>query len=481
MLFTLAEQNFIIALIFASAFFLISLYHLLLFFSTQETIYRDYFVFLIAITSYTCVYILTPISPNIADTFSIPSAGFTAFGSLLFVKTFLGLTKIKHANLNIFFNRMMFFSLFAVLMHAINWFFAFGYNDGLSIFLAFITLFSLLLEVFSGVWLMRKEENARLFMITSAPLFVGALIYLFAWFYLQEQQLTWFRVGLYGSLMLQMILFSTVIGKRLNNYKQAQLDVQKSRSERLTAEVASKISEIEAQRKELENLNKFKTKLLALVSHDIRNPLTSLIGIITIIEKNAMNKEELGQHIATVKNKITHSVYTLSRILSWSFSQLEGAKIDQRKISLLDIVLQNQEFYADTAKEKNITIEITIDKSHSVMIDEEMFNTVIRNLLSNALKFSEKKGKIEIYSYEKYNKTFLVICDHGIGMSADYLERVMNNTEPISSVDTSGEQGFGFGLKMSQDFLQMNNANLTYESEEGKGTTFTLEMLSVTP
>ncbi|MEQ8239031.1 MAG: sensor histidine kinase [Cyclobacteriaceae bacterium] len=479
MSFSLAEQNFIIALIFASTFLLISMYHLLLTLSTKEVIYRDYFIFLMGITSYTSIYILLPIYPQFANSYSIVAAGFTTFGSLLFVKTFLDLKKSDYPNLLFTFRGMMLLVLFVMLIQSINWVLDLGHDSGLAMFMAFLALLSLILEVSVGIWLAKKVKNARLFMITSSPLFLGVFIYLSAWFYLQEnslmdQQLMWFRLILYSSLMLQMILFSTVIGKRLNNYKSEQLALEKKISSKLKVEVAEKTKEINEHRKELENINSIKNKIFALVAHDIRNPLNSLLAIVNTIENGALSGALLTEFLDDVKKRINHSVVTLGAMLQWSLNQLEGIKIKKEKVNLLVMFDSITAMLADRVSAKNIEIKHSIDDNHDILFDAEMFKVVFRNLLANAIKFSHNSGKIWVESFYDRELLHLRIKDQGIGMSKDLIDKITTHSNFESELGTEGESGTGFGLLITTDFLKMNDATLTLESIENEGTTITL-------
>ena len=479
MSFSLDEQNFIIALIFASTFFLISMYHLLLSVSTKEVIYRDYFIFLMGITSYTSIYILLPIYPKFANSYSIVAAGFTTYGSLLFVKTFLDLKKSEYPNLLLAFKGMTMLVLFAMLFQGVNWIFDLGYDKRLAIIMAFIALFSLILEVSVGLWLAQKVKNAKLFMITSSPLFLGVFVYLSAWFYLQEnslmdQQLMWFRLFFYSSLMLQMILFSTEIGRRLNNYKCEQLALEKKINSKLKVEVAEKTKEINEHRKELENINKIKNKIFALVAHDIRNPLNALLAIVTTIENGALSGELLAEFLDDVKKRINHSVVTLGAMLQWSLSQLEGIKIKKEKVNLHLMFDSITALLHDRLAIKNIQIERAIDDNHYILFDAEMINVVIRNLLSNAIKFSHHSGKIWVESFYDRELLHLRIKDQGIGMSKGLIDKITNHSNFQSAPGTEGESGTGFGLLITNDFLKMNDATLTLESKEKEGTTITL-------
>jgi signal transduction histidine kinase len=148
-------------------------------------------------------------------------------------------------------------------------------------------------------------------------------------------------------------------------------------------------------------------------------------------------------------------------------------------LQLGEVVKENIALYAKTAQQKNIEIYTQIPEHVSVKADKNMLDFIFRNLITNALKFSNVNGKIDILAHHQKNKMVISIKDFGVGMTQEHLEKVFKPEEHISTLGTNAEKGTGFGLLLCKNFVEKNQGTIRIESQPGKGTLieFTLEKI----
>lgn len=146
------------------------------------------------------------------------------------------------------------------------------------------------------------------------------------------------------------------------------------------------------------------------------------------------------------------------------------------KINFKDNCLDVIELIQSSANAKNISIQLNSDDSLVVNADKNMLNTVLRNLISNAVKFTNNDGKIIISTKKKHKNTIISIIDNGIGINSKDIDKIFDKSLLFTSIGTNEEKGTGFGLKLCHDFIEKHGGKIWVESEEGKGTTFNFSL-----
>lgn len=227
----------------------------------------------------------------------------------------------------------------------------------------------------------------------------------------------------------------------------------------------------ELQNIQLEKLNNEKAKLFSIVAHDIRAPLTTILGFLELLNIAELTDEEKSSMLSKLYDSTKSTSDMLVRVLNWSKIQLGGTVLEMRNIDVKASLSKEllSEIYA--AKSKQISIEINLIDNIEIYADETLFGIIIRNLVNNAIKFTPEKGKIMIVS--EVNDAFVTIkvIDDGIGLnqeSKDNLFKLKSNT----TFGTQNEKGLGLGLILSKEFIEMQNGKIWYESNEYKGSTF---------
>lgn len=166
----------------------------------------------------------------------------------------------------------------------------------------------------------------------------------------------------------------------------------------------------------------------------------------------------------------------LENLLQWSMTQTGQIRYNPNEINLYSIVYDTISLLKTSADTKSISIEIDIDKETTIIADKTMIDTIIRNLISNSIKFSKAGDKIFIKSKTLDNKVEISIIDQGIGMNEEQLASLFDNSKKQIKRGTNDEKGSGLGLMVCEEFLKIHNSNLEVESSINKGTTFTFTL-----
>jgi signal transduction histidine kinase len=245
----------------------------------------------------------------------------------------------------------------------------------------------------------------------------------------------------------------------------------------LIAEQAKKLEEqAEALRLTNEQLMKHiqtKDRLYSLVAHDLRGPFNTIMGFASLLSDAGEDEDkEKVRTFARFINDASVQVFNLlENLLFWAHSQNDEIKCLPSKIKLEGVVRETIDLLSDSALKKRIAIYEQVDPEVLVYADSNMLRTILRNLLMNAIKFTEPGG--EVFVEAKINGKMVSVCvvDTGVGMDGDTLQRVQNESD-ISRVGTGGEKGSGLGLLLCRDFVHRNGGTLEISSTLGKGSRF---------
>lgn len=229
-------------------------------------------------------------------------------------------------------------------------------------------------------------------------------------------------------------------------------------------------------KQELENTIESRDTLYSVIAHDLRSPLGSLKMMNNDILM-MVDKEKVGDEIYEMlhmMNKTSQEIFLLlDNLLKWAKNRLNKQSIYKQQTDINSIIDSTAEIYIPMAAQKNITIlPKDMDKELMGVVDIDMLKTVVRNLISNAMKFSYEGGSIEIES--KIDGDFVIISvkDNGKGIKKEDQEKLLKPNTHFTTYGTKNEKGSGLGLMLCKDFVELHDGKLWFESEEGKGTTF---------
>lgn len=230
---------------------------------------------------------------------------------------------------------------------------------------------------------------------------------------------------------------------------------------------------LEKRTKELHDTNIMKDKLFSIIAHDLRSPFNSILGFSDImVEKSAKNDFSDMLKISTHLNNATkHSIELLNNLLEWSRAITGRLEFEPTEFAFGDTVKSVMKLLSSFAESKQIEVS-TKDIDSTVLADFNMIQTIMRNLITNAIKYSKPGGKIVISGQDKGNYFIISVADNGIGMNKELLSKLFVLGEDVSMPGTNNERGTGLGLILCKEFVQKHSGKIWAKSEEGKGTTF---------
>ena len=256
-------------------------------------------------------------------------------------------------------------------------------------------------------------------------------------------------------------LQSIVFPIKLNNYN-------------LFCSVFRDTIEVKEHEKQLLQLNADKDLFMSILGHDLRSPFNALLGFTGLLAKNIRKYDidKIENYINHINQSAQKTFNLLDDILLWSRTQSGNLIYEPRFINILNICNEIVEYFQLFLQEKTITINCNIGNEIVVFADKNMLNTILRNLISNAIKFTNKDGHIDIYSELNNTDIVITISDNGNGIKPEILARLFDITKIQSTQGTNGENGTGFGLLLCKEFVEKHNGKIWVESELGNGSNF---------
>ena len=230
-------------------------------------------------------------------------------------------------------------------------------------------------------------------------------------------------------------------------------------SDRKKTEISLKKSE-----ERLKELNSTKDKLFSIIAHDLRSPFDNIIGLTELILDNSIDYEESKKYIKILNTNAKNTLILLDNLLNWAKSQTGQLSYKPEKLLLSNVIKEIIALNILHADNKSIAINYSPSEEIIVFADENMLRTVLRNLISNAIKFTNINGTINILTTLKGNFAEVTISDNGIGMN--------ENKRKLLFKIISNQNGSGLGLVLCKEFVQKNKGEIVVESKEGKGSTF---------
>ncbi len=236
-------------------------------------------------------------------------------------------------------------------------------------------------------------------------------------------------------------------------------------------EISFQKDEIEKQAEDLRELNALKDKIFSIISHDLRSPLFSLIGMLNLAKDGYFSIEEQNQILSELSKNVEYNTELLENLLKWASSQMMDNSINPIYFDIYDIVSNKVNLYEKTAAQKGIKLESKVNINTLVLADRDMIEVVMRNLITNAIKFS-KEGDVVVISSKSHEGTITTcVADNGMGISSEAIGKLFGK-HVFSTRGTLNEKGTGLGLILCRDFIQLNGGRIWVESELYKGSKF---------
>ena len=234
---------------------------------------------------------------------------------------------------------------------------------------------------------------------------------------------------------------------------------------------------INKQKRELEQLSKVKDRIFSVVSHDMRTPVNSLLSFIQLLEEGNIEQDKLNRYAALLKNSLAYTSSMMENLLNWAASQMQGFNPYLETLNTRNLSDEIVDSFKSTAELKRIEIQNSICEDAECKADANMLGLVVRNLISNAIKFTPEHGKIMLESKIVGEELQIAICDTGIGMSEEQVSH-FNKSEyqgaGVSTPGTNREKGTGLGLLLCRTFMGLMESKIAVDSVKNSGSKFTL-------
>lgn len=225
---------------------------------------------------------------------------------------------------------------------------------------------------------------------------------------------------------------------------------------------------------ELNQLNATKDKFFSIIAHDLKNPFITILGFSELLlsDFGDLTDEEKIYYVTEMHKSAGVSHLLLQNLLQWSRTQTGKIEFNPQKISLFNSINQNIDLLKPSASKKHVGLINKIDESVFVNADEDMLNTILRNLLTNALKFTKRDGSVTITSKTLGNMVEISVVDTGVGMDESIQKKLFRLDETITKTGTDNEAGTGLGLILCKEFVEKHGGKIRVESDPGKGSNF---------
>ncbi|MEZ5103336.1 MAG: HAMP domain-containing sensor histidine kinase [Draconibacterium sp.] len=309
-------------------------------------------------------------------------------------------------------------------------------------------------------------------------------------FYISGYQISTVDLNLFSHSILQwitiifsLIAFSAVFifgfgelyNELIHNIKQ-KTDMKNER-EQYISELEIIQKRLDKTVQELSELNTAKNKLFSIVAHDLISPFNSILGFSQLLHDNykEYDHEQREKFISFLHSEILNTYSLLEDLLLWARMQRNAVEFTSSNLNLFLLTTKISEALKNSAGKKSITISNQISHDIFIRSDGFMISTILRNLISNAIKFTPENGKVELTASELWDENeekVIEVCvrDNGIGMTKETISKLFNAGENRSTPGTANEKGTGLGLPICYDFVKHHKGEIWVESEKGKGT-----------
>ena len=215
--------------------------------------------------------------------------------------------------------------------------------------------------------------------------------------------------------------------------------------------------------------------MFTIISHDLTAPIYALRNFFSEMQQNKIPARELRKMIPGVVNDLTYTTSLMDNLLQWSKSQMQSDAVYPQKVDIGNMITETTQLLHRQSSAKQIKIEADTTEGVFGFMDKDMLNLVLRNLISNAIKFTPENGKIKIGVHENCTIVEVYVQDSGAGISPEALKKI-NGNGFYSTKGTANESGTGLGLKLCKEFMIRNGGQLYIESKPGEGSTFSFSL-----
>jgi signal transduction histidine kinase len=244
------------------------------------------------------------------------------------------------------------------------------------------------------------------------------------------------------------------------------------------AEILQKNETLNGLNEELRALNNTKDKFFSIIAHDLRNPFNSIIGLTDIVLGNLVEpgQERTRKTVVDIREASRHAFDLLQNLLIWARSQTGNLDFKPTTFDLTERIDDNIILVQGQAARKNIILLNHTDNPVVITGDIQMINTILRNLLTNAIKFTPHDGNVEVYVLQENGWIIIRVCDNGVGITPEIMDKIFRLDSKYTHKGTDQERGSGLGLILCKEFAEKHGGTISVESEPGKGSCFYVKL-----
>ncbi|SFT88447.1 Signal transduction histidine kinase [Algoriphagus locisalis] len=288
----------------------------------------------------------------------------------------------------------------------------------------------------------------------------------------RKNELLWIFISV-GLLLLGLAWHQRKINQKLR-IAHHKLEETNQKVQLQNNQIQEQAAQLKTSNKELKKANKFREKLFSIISHDLRTPFASLNNSLDLWQEGELSLTEMNYILSNIATNTRSASILLSNLLTWARTQMSSEKVEKTEVALAELITENQQLFAKQLDQKELTLHNEIPAEVTLHTDRDRLRFILRNILSNSIKFTPDGGEITV-SIDPDHPTAILIKDSGIGMSQAQIDSLFNKKQ-YSSVGTNGEQGTGIGLMLCKDFADSIGAKITVSSQAGRSTTFRVEI-----
>ena len=232
--------------------------------------------------------------------------------------------------------------------------------------------------------------------------------------------------------------------------------------------------EIQKKNYELKELNDTKDKFFSIIAHDLRSPFQGLLGVSNYLVEEAGNlsKEEVKEYAQMLNESLNNQFRFLEDLLSWARIQYGKMKYQPAIVNVFEEVVNVKQMFVTSSTNKNIDLVVNVAREHHVFADRDMLWLLLRNLISNAIKFTNEGGTVELNSSANDEDIIVEVKDNGVGIEKEYLKKLFQMDSHHSTAGTNNESGTGLGLILCKEIIDRHNCTIWVESEVDRGSSF---------
>ena len=260
-----------------------------------------------------------------------------------------------------------------------------------------------------------------------------------------------------------------------NNEPKGYIMIFRDISERKAAE-----AKLMQYTEDLNESNRTKDRMLSIISHDLKSPFSALLGTTTLLVHEAKNEnfsvERIRKFTKILNDSASNTFALLINLLEWSRLQSDKIVLQPENVNLSDVIMENVNIANVAALNKNIILQYTTSGNYPIVSDKAMINTILRNLISNAIKYTLHNGNVSVSLVKENNMHIISVQDNGVGIPADKLEMMFKSDTIQSTLGTANEKGTGLGLGLCKEFVNILGGNIWVKSDYGHGATFSFSL-----